>query len=783
MASSDWEEVKRLAADFRLAQLSSSIQKLSERNCVEIMSKLLQLKLLDVYFTTDGKEYITPQQLSREIHDELFLHGGRISLTDLVPILNVGIGAIEARAMDIARTEPDVHLVLGQLVDSTYLDRLAEEVNENLQQHGQINISDLTKQYDFPAEFLQEHLLARWGSIIQGQQDKTDSRLIFTEGFLARNKAKIRGVLTAVTKPTPVTTIVSAFNFPERLFFNFAEELIALGRLSASITGGRQASKATYIPTIHSKSQSEWIDSFFKQNGYLEYDALARLGISDAKTYLRKRFKDESLTFLNSCCVGQAIKSQVDSSVEEGLASGTWVDLAPLLPSVFSPEDVTELLQGALDSQKKDEKSSTGAIVLAETVILSDAYLQQLKKSFETRIGEKAKQLVDSGAYLQAQADSRNAGKTRTDGNEGKKDKKEERRKKAAEGKTGGGTQGRETKTKSTKKKYLKGKGDEWDGSDVEDSAPVSAKPTDLDFMSTMELERVLRQEMSLKDAPEEMIQQLAEMLHRPLTLALREEARLAFQALLASSTTGKRKSHGDLQEKIQGLVTSLNQAEKALKQFSAADLQQQLAKHDLKTLGAELVMELMTYAAQEGVSIETSKEYTVEARTKLIGHCNEEVKPALLALNKATGGSSIEEFLNLTEAALSACGVLLKKLDRKKEKAVTQGQRQSLLEQLNEAGDAALTLHVTALLLFHSVTSCVLHASGRFVPQILSFLKPHLPSDVCQVLENYQGLVIQQLVQAKDENKQDIQVQLDELLPKVKEIAVTFKKAKSDEN
>jgi hypothetical protein len=36
------------------------------------------LKLLDVVFTTDGKEYVTPQQLTREIRDELYVHGGSI---------------------------------------------------------------------------------------------------------------------------------------------------------------------------------------------------------------------------------------------------------------------------------------------------------------------------------------------------------------------------------------------------------------------------------------------------------------------------------------------------------------------------------------------------------------------------------------------------------------------------------------------------------------------------------------------------------------------------------
>jgi len=50
---------------------------LSERNCIEILAKLQELKLLDVVHTVDGKEYLTPKQLGREIRDEVYVHGGK----------------------------------------------------------------------------------------------------------------------------------------------------------------------------------------------------------------------------------------------------------------------------------------------------------------------------------------------------------------------------------------------------------------------------------------------------------------------------------------------------------------------------------------------------------------------------------------------------------------------------------------------------------------------------------------------------------------------------------
>lgn len=42
------------------------------------------------------------------------------------------------------------------VVCSTYLDHLAEEVNDKLQEAGLISVADLCKNYDLPGDFLSE---------------------------------------------------------------------------------------------------------------------------------------------------------------------------------------------------------------------------------------------------------------------------------------------------------------------------------------------------------------------------------------------------------------------------------------------------------------------------------------------------------------------------------------------------------------------------------------------------------------------------------------------------
>lgn len=67
-------------------------------------------------------------------------------------------------------------------------------------------------------------------------------------------------------------------------------------------------------------------------------------------------------------------------------------------------------------------------------------------------------------------------------------------------------------------------------------------------------------------------------------------------------------------------------------------------------------------------------------------------------------------------------------------------GHRQALLEQLTSSEDPALVLHLTALILFQAMTQTMLHASGRFVSNILTYLQPHLTAEVFNTLQRYHG-------------------------------------------
>lgn len=101
-------------------------------------------------------------------------------------------------------------------VRRTALDDIAEEVNELLQEAGTIDTAGLCKQFNLPSEFLMPHLSARMGSIILGTLDSGVGRM-FTEAYVARQTARIRGVFRAITKPVSTNAVAQQHSFQPQL--------------------------------------------------------------------------------------------------------------------------------------------------------------------------------------------------------------------------------------------------------------------------------------------------------------------------------------------------------------------------------------------------------------------------------------------------------------------------------------------------------------------------------------------------------------------------------------
>ncbi|RXM29716.1 E3 UFM1-protein ligase 1 [Acipenser ruthenus] len=628
-------------------------------------------------------------------------------------------------------------------VQRNYLDQLAEEVNDRLQEAGQVTIAELCKSYDLPGDFLTEALSERLGRIIHGQMDQYDRGVIFTQAFVSRHRARIRGLFSAITRPTPVSNLITQYGFQEHLLYSVLEDFVNSGRLKGSVVGGRQ-DKAVYIPDIYSKTQNNWIDAFLKQNGYLEFDALTRLGIPDPTSYIKKRYKSSKLLFLRAACVGQSIVDQVEASVEEAVNSGTWTDVQSMLPSCLSLEDTGILLNQVM----RTSNIQSSARIFSDTIVVSEKFISSCTSLFDPLMRGKAeKEIKSNPVFVISEDDLKQASVVVENAAFSKKDKRDERKKKASEGsgsvKGGGGGNAREIRIRKTKKK---GRKDDDSDDETTTTTQSRSKQQEVPFMTQGDIEEVLQKHV--QDCPEEMLSELAEHLIRPLTKMYQEVVRSVFMSSTSSSTGASRKQTvKDLQEEITNLFNNIRLFEKGTKLFSD-ETQANIAKHVLKTVCTDITNLLFNFLAAElMMAVENYNSITNEVRIKILGKLPEETKGPLTKLHNSLNAKSIEDFLTNLDSVAEVCGILLKKGDKKRERQALFQHRQALIEQLKVTEDPALVLHLTSVLLFQFSTNCMLHAPGRCVPQIIATLSTRIPEDQHKLLSKYQGLVVKQLV------------------------------------
>lgn len=754
----DWEEIKRLAADFQKVQLGSTTQRLSERNCIEIVQWLLDKKMIDLIFTIDGKEFLTPAHLIKDIKDELYVSGGRINLVDLAKTIGVDLSHINTHVNTVLKNQKGVHLILGQLIDSNYISKIINEINEKLNQQGQLNVGDLTIQYDLPGDFLQQTLEKNLGKTLQAKQDSNDPKIFYTEMFIAKTVSKLRGALLGLTKPVAVSYIVNNLGINDKLFFNLFDQVSAPGFLTNKLPG------AQYVPNTHMKSQNEWIQNFYKQNNYLEYDALGRLGLSDYKTHVKKQFPEENLIYLNSCIISHEILDRLLDDIEDCISSSSILDLSTSLPSIFNDTDIEMIMEKILNAQRSQQ------IIVLGSWVLSKNFLDQLYDSCKNIANEHAKKSVESGQYQEYQTSLLVAASGRghkVDEYEEKVDKKEERRKKATVGKSGGGAQGRETKTKSTKK--VKGAQVKYSDTEIIDNENKKV----LELVTYKDLEAIIGNKLDdegLSECADDVINYILPKINQEAL----DIAQTLYTTTVADQTANRRQTHNELQNKLNILIGDIRLFEKGIKCLPP-DAQPALYKYLLKSLCTDIVNEILNYLALETNQNVTTDNFNNDQRLKFVNELPAEYKNSLLPLLKSLSESNIDEFMLTVEEALKSCSMIIKKIDKKKDRSTILNHKHKLLEELNKCSDLALVLHLALMVVFTTATQCMLHVSGRHLHQILLFLKQYLVPEHFTEFNTYHDYIT--IMLSKGSEEENVKEKLKEMIPSIRNIANEYKK------
>ncbi|KII65883.1 E3 UFM1-protein ligase 1 [Thelohanellus kitauei] len=157
------DQIQRLALRLKEAQQKKTSNYLPERYCVDLINLSSQRGFLKVIHTADGKEYVTPVKLRREICDKISENGGRINILLLTQVsvylnklLNVDRSHVLKYTKEICAASEGKIYVLNddEIINNVYLDRIAQETQDVLETKGIMHYNELTTRFGLPLDFL-----------------------------------------------------------------------------------------------------------------------------------------------------------------------------------------------------------------------------------------------------------------------------------------------------------------------------------------------------------------------------------------------------------------------------------------------------------------------------------------------------------------------------------------------------------------------------------------------------------------------------------------------------
>ncbi|CAM8939931.1 unnamed protein product [Rhodiola kirilowii] len=384
------EELVELQRQFEFAQQAKSSIRLSDRNVVELVQKLQELKIIDfeLLHTVSGKEYITPEKLRSEMVDEI-KRLGRVSVIDIADTVGVDLYHVEKQAQIIVAEDSGLMMVQGEIISQSYWDTVAEEINDRLQECSQIALAELAAQLQVGSELMASVLEPRLGTTVKG---RLEGGQLYTPGYVARVGAMVRGASRALTVPTNLSSVwshlqqllqeteVASGVAVEGVFFqSLFNRILKEGEILGSLRAGTH-----WTPTVFAIAQKECVDSFFSQNSFISYDALHKLAIPQPAQYLQTRYP-EGIPLV-TLFVHPSMIEMLNAAADDAIEHGTWFDALSVLPTSFGLQDASKIL--SLCQSVNTALKSNKALTFGESYIFSDIFIKdlftRLEKEMET---------------------------------------------------------------------------------------------------------------------------------------------------------------------------------------------------------------------------------------------------------------------------------------------------------------------------------------------------------------------------------------------------------------
>lgn len=330
------DDILALQRQLASAQLSSTAPRLSERNCIELVIKLQSLRLIDLIFTRDGREYITPAHLVAELADEIAVRGGRVNVTDLPDALNVDLSYIEAALVGVL--DEGTRVFNGEIVTAAYLGGVAADVELGLEAsvRGVDDVGSIAERTGLPVGVVRECVKKHAGGVISASFDEATG-VLRSEKSRVRDMCAARGALKAASAPVRFIEIAQRIGVARGIVGGLAAEMVngcgLRGRVEGSGDGGR------FVPEVFEWAAGRVVLEGFLSDGFVTLERLRSMSVArESVVELGVAVEFEGVL------VGRGLLDYVEGVAVEAIEAGSWLDFETAVPADFPLECVPHVL-------------------------------------------------------------------------------------------------------------------------------------------------------------------------------------------------------------------------------------------------------------------------------------------------------------------------------------------------------------------------------------------------------------------------------------------------------
>jgi hypothetical protein len=411
------QTIRELQKQLSDAYSKPTSNKLTDRNVADLLVQLIQDGDIELYYTVDGLEYVTPRQLWKEIEREVAEQGGRRTIFGFQSILSV-----DAQHIDRVIRKNAIHFntatsnfsqfTLGglngaqglepifvekqlfseelfylpetnEIMNGAFNTRMVMMLAEQLSLQGIANLQEFASLNSIPYAYLErlvQSAIAHTSMLPNTELDGTNRTLV-TDDAKRKFVLLLRAALCACTRPVSVQKLLiqqyDIYSTPSLL--NDAIEILQREALGVFEISGRE--KVVFYPQLFLNARNSWISAALAKDMCISLKDLAKIGLPNPK----KTDFSVAVFILPFSVVSTVLIEQLEASIIEAANENNIIEfIAPLVPDGLAKDDVKAIL-----NQNLSKLISEHGRLVADYSFLPTGLTNRCLSLFEQYFSEK----------------------------------------------------------------------------------------------------------------------------------------------------------------------------------------------------------------------------------------------------------------------------------------------------------------------------------------------------------------------------------------------------------